>query len=92
VVGYDPEAGPNAKSELPDLELAPSVYDALEGAHCFVVCTEWDEFRSIDLDRARDILAHPIVVDGRNVFDPAEMRRKGFIYYGTGRASDHRTR
>jgi UDPglucose 6-dehydrogenase len=89
VVGYDPEAGPNAKSELPDLELAPSVYDALEGAHCVVVCTEWDEFRSIDLDRARDILAHPIVVDGRNVFDPAEMRRKGFIYYGTGRPSDH---
>jgi UDPglucose 6-dehydrogenase len=89
VVGYDPEAGPNAKSELPDLELAPSVYDALEGAHCVVVCTDWDEFRSIDLDRARDILAHPIVVDGRNVFDPAEMRRKGFIYYGTGRASDH---
>jgi UDPglucose 6-dehydrogenase len=88
VVGYDPEAGANAKSEMPELEVASDVYDALDGAHCMVVCTEWDEFRSLDLDRARGVLAHPIVVDGRNVFDPAEMRSKGFIYYGTGRASN----
>ena len=76
MVGYDPEAGANAKSELPELVVAPSVYDALEGAHCVVVCTEWDEFRSLDLDRAKELLAHPIIVDGRNLFDPAEMRRK----------------
>jgi UDPglucose 6-dehydrogenase len=88
VVGYDPEAGPNAKSELPQLDVAPSAYDALEGAHCMVVCTEWEEFRSLDLDRTKELLAHPIVVDGRNLFDPAEMRRRGFVYHGTGRASD----
>ena len=88
VVGYDPEAGPNAKSELPQLDVAPSAYDALEGAHCMVVCTEWEEFRSLDLDRTKELLAHPIVVDARNLFDPAEMRRRGFVYYGTGRASD----
>ena len=87
VVGYDPEAGPNAKSELPELEVASDVYDALDGAHCMVVCTEWDEFRSLDLDRAKGALAHPIVVDGRNVFDPTEMKSRGFTYYGTGRAS-----
>jgi UDPglucose 6-dehydrogenase len=85
-VGYDPEAGANAKSEVPDLEVAPSVYDALDGAHCMVVCTDWDEFRSIDLPRARELLAHPIVVDGRNMFDPQVMRAHGFVYYGTGRA------
>ena len=90
VVGYDPEAGANAKSELPELDVAPSVYDALEGAHCMVVCTEWDEFRSLDLDRAKELLAHPIVVDGRNLFDPAEMKAKGFVYYGTGRATQRR--
>lgn len=88
VVGYDPEAGANAKSELPDLDVSPSAYDAIEGAHCMVVCTEWDEFRSLDLDRTKELLAHPIVVDGRNLFDPAEMRARGFVYYGTGRASD----
>jgi UDPglucose 6-dehydrogenase len=85
-VGYDPEAGANAKSEVPDLEVAPSVYDALDGAHCMVVCTDWDEFRSIDLRRVKELLAHPIVVDGRNLFDPHTMRAHGFVYYGTGRA------
>lgn len=89
VVGYDPEAGANAKSELPDLNVAPSAYDALAGAHCLVLCTDWDEFRSLDLERAKQLLAHPIVVDGRNLFDPVEMRAKGFTYYGTGRPSDH---
>ena len=88
VVGYDPEAGANAKSDLPELNVAPGVYDALDGAHCVVVCTEWDEFRSLDLDRAKELLAHPIIVDGRNLFEPAEMRGRGFVYYGTGRASD----
>ena len=91
VVGYDPEAGANAKSELPDLDVAPSAYDALTGADCMVLCTDWDEFRSLDLERAKQLLAHPIVVDGRNLFDPAEMRAKGFTYYGTGRPSDHGT-
>ncbi|MGZ8579235.1 MAG: UDP-glucose dehydrogenase family protein [Actinomycetota bacterium] len=85
VVGYDPEAETNAKSELPELALASSVYDAIEGAHCMVVCTDWDEFRSLDLDRAKELLAQPIVVDGRNLFDPADMRARGFDYHGTGR-------
>jgi len=86
VVGYDPEAGANAKSELAELALAPSVYEAIEGAHCMVVCTEWDEFRSLDLDRVKELLAQPIVVDGRNLFDPDEMRARGFVYHGMGRA------
>jgi UDPglucose 6-dehydrogenase len=86
VVGYDPEAGANAKTELAELDVAPTVYDALQGAHCMVVCTEWDEFRSLDLARAKQALAHPIVVDGRNLFDPAEMVAAGFAYYGMGRA------
>ena len=88
VAGYDPQAGANAKSELPELEVAPSVYEALEGAHCMVVCTGWDEFRSLDLQKAKDHLAYPIVVDGRNLFDAKEMRRMGFVYHGTGRAID----
>jgi UDPglucose 6-dehydrogenase len=86
VVGYDPEAGANAKSEVPELAVAGSAYDAMEGAHCMVVCTEWDEFRLLELDRAKELLAHPIVVDARNLFDPVEMRARGFVYYGMGRA------
>jgi UDPglucose 6-dehydrogenase len=86
VVGYDPEAAANAKSEVPALELASSAYDALAGAHCVVVCTEWDEFRSLDLPRVKELLRHPIVIDARNLFEPDRMTDLGFIYYGTGRA------
>ena len=85
VVGYDPEAAANAKSELPELELAPDPYDAVTGAHCAVVCTEWDELRALDLTRLKDALAYPIVVDGRNIFEPDDMRAAGLSYYPTGR-------
>ena len=85
VIGYDPYAGANAKSELAELAIASSAYDAVEGAHCMVLCTEWEEFRSLDLDRVKTLLAQPIVVDARNMFDPAEMRAMGFVYQGTGR-------
>jgi UDPglucose 6-dehydrogenase len=87
VVGYDPKAGAEAKSELPELEVESTVYDALEGAHCMVMCTEWDEFRTVDLAKAKELLAYPIVVDGRNVFDPEEVGALGLVYYGTGRAA-----
>jgi UDPglucose 6-dehydrogenase len=53
-----------------------------------VVCTEWDEFRLLELERAKGLLANPIVVDARNLFDPAEMRARGFVYYGIGRATE----
>ena len=89
VVGYDPWAGANAKSELPGLAVASSPDDAMAGAHCMVVCTEWDDFRSLDLRRAKGLLAQPIVVDGRNLFEPATMKAEGFVYYGTGRATHH---
>ena len=88
VVGYDPQAGANAKSGLTGLELASSAYAAIDGAHCMVLCTEWDEFRSLDLGRAKELLTYPFVVDGRNLFDPSEMKAKGFTYYGMGRAAD----
>lgn len=85
VVGWDPEASGPAKSEVPDLETAADIYVALEGAHCAVVCTEWDEVGKLDLGRVKQLMAYPIVVDGRNVFDPSVMAQLGFTYYPTGR-------
>ena len=90
VAGYDPWAGANAKAEVPGLEIASTADDAMDGAHCMVVCTDWDDFRALDLHRVKELLAHPIVVDGRNLFEPTKMKEEGFVYYGTGRAS-HRT-
>ncbi len=85
VVGHDPRAEAAAKAEVPELELASDPYEAAAGAHCLVLCTEWEEFRSLDLERLKELMAYPIVVDGRNLFDPAAMRRAGFTYYPMGR-------
>lgn len=85
VVGYDPKAGPAAKNELPELRLAEDPYDAASGAHCLVVATEWAEFRAMDLDALRHVMAYPVVVDARNLLDAQELAAAGFWYYPTGR-------
>jgi UDPglucose 6-dehydrogenase len=85
VVGYDPQASATAKDEVPELELAADAYEAADGAHCVVVCTDWPEFLELDLPHLRAATAFPFVVDGRNVFEPAEMAAAGFSYVPTGR-------
>jgi UDPglucose 6-dehydrogenase len=85
VVGWDPQAGENAKREVPDLDIAPDVETALTGAHCAIVCTEWPEVKALDLERVKPLMAYPIVIDGRNVFEPGRMAELGFTYYPTGR-------
>jgi UDPglucose 6-dehydrogenase len=85
VVGYDPQANPNAKNEVPELEVASDPYEAVKEAHCVVLCTEWDEFNEIDLKRVKELLAYPVVVDGRNFFNREQMYELGFTYYPTGR-------
>ena len=85
VIGYDPRAGEVAAKELSALEVDDDPYRALEDAECAVVCTEWDQIRSLDLERARAAMARPFVVDGRNAFDPAAMAAAGFEYVATGR-------
>jgi UDPglucose 6-dehydrogenase len=87
VVGYDPQAMANAKDELPELEAAADPLAAATGAHCLVVCTEWPEFRQLDLGMLKDVMVHPLVVDGRNLFQAEDMRTHGFTYYPTGQPS-----
>ena len=85
VVGYDPQALGNAKTDVPDLQLANDALDAASGAHCLVLATEWDEFLGVDLNELREVMAYPVVIDGRNLFDPSAMSEAGFSYYPTGR-------
>ncbi|WP_417804147.1 UDP-glucose dehydrogenase family protein [Thalassospira lucentensis] len=87
VKAYDPEAMEEAKKLLDDLNYFENAYDTIENADAMVVLTEWNEFRGIDLDRIKELLKHPIVVDLRNVYDPAEMAASGFSYSCIGRAS-----
>jgi UDPglucose 6-dehydrogenase len=85
VVGCDPQAGPAAVAEVPELELADDAYAAAQGADCLVVSTEWPEYAALDLARLKAIMAIPIIVDGRNLFDPEVVGDAGFTYFPTGR-------
>ena len=84
VRGYDPVAMENSRAALPGLELARDPYDLVTGCHALVVCTEWNEFKHLDMARIRDLMALPFIIDGRNLYDAEEMRRLGFTYRGMG--------
>jgi UDPglucose 6-dehydrogenase len=82
---HDPKAMEKAKVVLKGVTFVEDMNAVAEGCDALVVATEWDEFKKLDLDRARKALTHPIMFDGRNLFDPAEMERLGFIYKSIGR-------
>ena len=82
---HDPKAMEKAKAVLKDLTFVEDMNAVAEGCDALVIATEWDEFKKLDLERARKALTHPIMFDGRNLFDPAEMERLGFIYKSIGR-------
>jgi UDPglucose 6-dehydrogenase len=85
---YDPEAMPSAREFFGDrVTYSKSNYDAVDGADALVILTEWQPFRRPDLDRMRTLMRSPIIVDGRNLFDPAKLRDEGFEYYSVGRPS-----
>lgn len=82
---YDPKAMEKAREILSDVEFCDSAYAAASGADALILCTEWDEFRALDLGKLRSVMAQPIVLDGRNVFDPKKMAALGFVYKSIGR-------
>jgi UDPglucose 6-dehydrogenase len=82
---YDPKAMEKAKEGLPDIEYCDSAYAAARDADALVICTEWEEFRQLDLEKLRSIMAHPTVIDGRNLYDPKRMADLGFTYKSVGR-------
>jgi UDPglucose 6-dehydrogenase len=82
---YDPKAMDKAREVLPGVEFCDDPYAAASGADALIVCTEWDEFRELSLEKLRSVMSHPIVLDGRNLFDPEEMTRLGFEYKSIGR-------
>ena len=85
VTAYDPEGMELARPLMPGVEMASSPYSAIEGADAVVLVTEWDAFRALDLNRVKDLLRCPIMVDLRNIYSPKAMRDAGFTYYSVGR-------
>ncbi len=91
---FDPQAMPEAAALLPDVTLCKDPYDAARGADCLAILTEWNEFKELDFKRLKKLLRQPLIVDGRNIYDPERLRRLGFRYIGMGRGrveSDHLT-
>jgi UDPglucose 6-dehydrogenase len=87
VVGHDPMAAVEARAAFSELHVADDPYDAVTDAHCIVMCTEWPEYRDLDLERVRKLAAYPIIVDGRNVLDPDRVELAGLTYLPVGRPS-----
>lgn len=85
VRSYDPQAMEKARAYLKDVTLCTNPYEAAQGADCALLLTEWDEFKSLDWKRMKKAMAHPTLIDGRNLFDPAKMRELGFTYRSVGR-------
>jgi UDPglucose 6-dehydrogenase len=82
---HDPKAMEKAKAILHNVTYVEDMNDVAQGCDALVVATEWDLFKKLDLERARKELTHPILFDGRNLFDPQEMESLGFIYKSIGR-------
>ncbi len=86
VCAHDPEAMKEARHKLGDtIQYADTNYDALAGADALVVVTDWNEYRHPDFGRVKDALKRPLIVDGRNLYDPLKMEEAGFSYYSMGR-------
>ena len=89
VVGHDPAAMHEAERRIgKKIEFAETNYDAIDGADALVVVTDWNEYRHPDFARIKSLLKRPVVVDGRNLYDPAKMRALGFTYLSIGRGRE----
>jgi len=85
VRGYDPAAMERMQAILPDIEYTKDPYELAAGADALIVITEWNEFRQLDMVRIKTSMRSPVVIDGRNIYVPAEMKAMGFTYRGIGR-------
>jgi len=82
---FDPLAIDNTKKILPDIIYCENEYDAVLGSDALVVATEWNQFRNLDLLKIKELLKAPILIDLRNLYEPAQVKELGFIYEGVGR-------
>ncbi len=83
---YDPQAMDKAKRELPgEIEFCKDPYAVAKKSDCILLATEWNEFKELDFKKIKKLMKQPILVDGRNIYDPAEMKKLGFTYVGIGR-------
>jgi UDPglucose 6-dehydrogenase len=85
VKAYDPQAMKQARKLLKGVKFCKNPYEVARGSDALAFITEWDEFKNLDMGKIRRLMTHPIVLDGRNIFDPEKMEEMGFVYKSIGR-------
>ena len=88
VKGYDPVAMEWAGRVIPNIELTKDAYELVTGCDAVIVCTEWNEFKQLNLSRAKELMKQPVIIDGRNIYEPEVLQKMGFTYLGVGRGYD----
>jgi len=84
---YDPQAGENAKKEMPGINLFDDVYNMANGADALVLATEWNEFKQLDFEKILTLMKTPVLIDGRNQWDKTRLCKMGFTYFGIGQGN-----
>ncbi len=82
---FDPQAMENAKKLVAGIEFSSNVYEVARGADLVIVATDWNEFKELDFNKIKKVMKTPIIIDGRNIYDPQKLRDMGFTYVGVGR-------
>ncbi|MBI4352514.1 MAG: UDP-glucose/GDP-mannose dehydrogenase family protein [Candidatus Omnitrophica bacterium] len=85
VRAFDPHAMPHARKRLKGVVFCKDSYSVCQGSDCLLILTEWDEFKELDLQKVKKLLHQPVIVDGRNIYDPKKMKALGFRYFSVGR-------
>ena len=87
VKAYDPIAMENTKPVFPHITYGANAYEVATDADALVIVTEWNEFKNLNFERLSSLMARPLILDGRNLYDPERLRRLGFEYHSIGRPS-----
>lgn len=85
IKAYDPEASEKSRALLKNVDYCSNPYDAVSGCDAMVIVTEWNEFKELDMEKVKSLLNRPLIIDGRNIYDPAQMKKLGFEYVSIGR-------
>ncbi len=86
---YDPQAMKKAKEILDGVKFCKDPYEACKGSDCLLILTEWNEFKELDFVKAKKLLKRPLIIDGRNIYEPRSLKELGFTYIGIGKGSGH---
>ncbi|MGQ9925772.1 MAG: UDP-glucose dehydrogenase family protein [Chloroflexaceae bacterium] len=87
IKAYDPVAMERAAELIPEITFCRTAYDVAKEADALLIVTEWNEFKQLDWEKIKRFMNQPVVLDGRNIYEPAEMAARGFVYWGVGRNS-----